>query len=236
MPTVALWINLCKQARKRANKLIIQAQSRWKKAKDKKVEFKPGDKIWLKGRNLKSDWPSIKLSAKRYGPFQITKVLSPITYQLKLSLSWKIHNVFHINLLTPYKETNMHGLNFIEPPPDLINGEEEYKVNAILDSRRWGRGHKLQYLIKWKGYSDAKNQWVDSKDVHANQLVKQFWKRLARGINTEPICCRQTITSMSSNASPASEPELFTLSFQALNNVSDGKAKAHAIAEAFKSW
>ena len=32
MPTVALWIDLWKQARKRANKLIIQAQSRWKKA------------------------------------------------------------------------------------------------------------------------------------------------------------------------------------------------------------
>ena len=99
--------------------------------------------------------------------------------------------MFHIDLLTPYKETNMHGPNFTEPPPDLIDGEEEYKVKAILDSRRWGRGHKLQYLIKWKGYSDAENQWVDSKDIHANQLIEQFWKRLARSIKTERICCRR---------------------------------------------
>ena len=55
MPTVALRIDLWKQARKRANELILQAQSRWKKAKDKKVEFKIGDKVWLEGRNLKSD-------------------------------------------------------------------------------------------------------------------------------------------------------------------------------------
>ena len=78
MPTVALWIDLWKQAQKRANELILQAQSRWKKAQEK-VEFKIRDKVWLEGRNLKLDCPSIKLAAKRYGPFKITKVLSPIT-------------------------------------------------------------------------------------------------------------------------------------------------------------
>ena len=236
MPTVALRINLWKQARKRANELIIQAQSRWRKAKDKRVEFKIGDKAWLEGRNLKSDRPSIKLVAKRYGPFKITKVLSPITYQLQLPLSWKIHDVFHVDLLTPYKETKMHGPNFVEPPPDLIDREEEYEVEAILDSRKWGRGRKQQYLVKWKGYSDAENQWVDAKDIHADQLLKQFWKRLARGINTEPVRCRSIITQMSSNASSTNSPELFALSIQAPDDVSEGKAEAHAIAEAFKSW
>ena len=55
MPTVALRIDLWKQARKRANELIIKAQSRWRKSKDKKLEFKIGDKVWLEGRNLKTD-------------------------------------------------------------------------------------------------------------------------------------------------------------------------------------
>ena len=224
------------RSRRRANELIVRAQSRWRKAKDKKVEFKIGDKVWLKGHNLRLDQPLTKLAAKRYGPFKITKVLSPITYQLVLPLSWKIHDVFHIDLLTPYKETSMHGPNYIEPPPDLIDGEEEYEVEAILNSRRWGRGCKLQYLVKWKGYSEAENQWVDAKDIHADQLLDQFQKRLARGIKAEPICCRRTITSMSSNASSLTEPEVFAISFQALNDVNKGKAKAHAIAEAFKSW
>ena len=190
MPTVALQIDLWKQARKRANELIVQAQSRWRKAKDKKVEFRIGDKVWLEGHNLRSDRPLIKLSAKRYGPFKITKVLSPITYQLQLPISWKIHDVFHVDLLTPYKETPMQGPNFIEPPPDLINGEEEYEVELILDSRKNGRGRRLQYLVKWKGYSDTENQWVDAKDIHADQLLDQFRKRLARRIKTEPVCCK----------------------------------------------
>ena len=236
MPTVALRIDLWKQARKRANELIIQVQSRWKKARDKTVEFKIGDKVWLEGRNLKSERPSIKLLAKRYGPFKITKVLSPVTYQIQLPLSWKIHDVFHVDLLTPFQETLMHGPNYLEPPPDLINGEEEYEVETILDSRRSGRGCKLQYLVKWKGYSDAENQWVDAKDLHADQLLDQFRKRLAGGINTEPVRCRRTITYMSSNGSSTHSPNLFELPLPTQDDVSKGKAKALAIAEAFKSW
>ena len=84
----------------------------------------------------------------------------------------------------------MHGPNYLEPPPDLIDGEEEYEVEPILDSQRSGRGRKLQYLVQWKGYSDTENQWVDTKDIHADQLLDQFRKRLARSINTEPVSCR----------------------------------------------
>ena len=39
---------------------------------------------------------------------------------------------FYTSLLLTYKETVEHGLNFLQPPPDLIDGEEEYKVEAIL--------------------------------------------------------------------------------------------------------
>ena len=57
--------------------------------------------------------------------------------------------MFHVDLLTTYCETLMHGHNYLHPSPDLINGEEEYEVERILDSRRYGRGYKLQYLVKW---------------------------------------------------------------------------------------
>ena len=46
-----------------------------------------------------------------------------------------IHPVFHVDLLTPYRETPMHGCNYLRPPPDLVKGEEEYEVECILDSR-----------------------------------------------------------------------------------------------------
>ena len=132
----------------------------------------------------------------------------------------------------------MHRPNYNKPPPppDLINGEEEYKVEAILGSRRHGRGHKLQYLVKWKGYSEAENQWVDAKDIHTDQLLQQFRQTLSRRINTQPIHCRRvTFTPMSSYASPTST-ELQVTPFEAVPGEGPERQEALAAREAFMSW
>jgi hypothetical protein len=68
----------------------------------------------------------------------------------------------------------MHGPNFTRPAPELIDGEEEYTVEKILDSRRFGRRRRLQYLVKWEGYPDADNMWVDKDDVFAEDKVREF--------------------------------------------------------------
>ena len=51
----------------------------------------------------------------------------------------------------PYKETEAYGMPFTRPPP-VIDGKEEYEVETIVDSRRFGWGCQLQYLVHWKGY------------------------------------------------------------------------------------
>ena len=86
--------------------------------------------------------------------------------------------MFHIDLLTPYRETITHGANYQRPPPDLVDNEEEYEVEAILDSRKFGRGRRLQYLIKWKGYPDSDNQWIDKDDISADDKVRDVAVRL----------------------------------------------------------
>ena len=97
------------------------------RGKTKFVPYQEGTNVWLEWVNLQTLYPTSKLAPKQYGPFHIKKVLSDITYKLELPPQWKIHPVFHANLLTPYKETALHGTNFTQPPPDLINGEVEYK-------------------------------------------------------------------------------------------------------------
>ena len=161
--------------------LIPKAQKKWAQRKTLDQTFKIGDRVWLEGQNLHLDCPSVKLSPKRHGPFKIKKVLSLITYQLDLSIQWKIHDVFHIDLLTPYQETDFHGLNFVQPPPNLIDREEEYEVEQILDARQHGRGRKVQYLIKWKGYPNSDNQWVNWDDLHAEEVLEDFRKRQPDG-------------------------------------------------------
>ena len=94
---------------------------------------------------------------KRQGPFEIIEVLGPLTYRLQLPQQWRIHPVFHATLLTPYHENSTHGPNFPLPPPDIIEGEEEFEVEAIVGHRkRFGR---MQYLVKWLGYPTAENSW-----------------------------------------------------------------------------
>jgi hypothetical protein len=100
------------------------------------------------------------------------KVIRPTTYHLELLVQWKINNAFHGSLLLPYHETKEHGCNFSEPPPELIEGQLEWEVEEILDSRRYKC--KLQYLIKWKGCSEAHNSWEPKENVNTPALLIAF--------------------------------------------------------------
>jgi hypothetical protein len=82
-----------------AHELARTRIANWKQSKF--VPFEKDQKVWLDTRNLKMNHHK-KIAPKHEGPFEIDKVLGPVTYQLKLPESWKIHNVFHAALLRPY--------------------------------------------------------------------------------------------------------------------------------------
>jgi hypothetical protein len=70
------------------------------------------------------------------------------------------------------------------PPTTLVDGEDEYEVEAILDSRM--RYNRLEYLVKWKGYDDSNNQWEEHTQLHAKSKIAQFHRKhpgAARHIN-----------------------------------------------------
>ncbi len=173
VPQVTLRLDQFKQARQHAQELMIKAQRSWVKHKDM-PKYHEGDLVWLEGHHLRTNQPTAKLAPKRHGPFAITQVMSPVNYRLELPTQWSIHDVFHIDLLTPYRETDLHGSNYSRPVPDLVDNEEEYEVKKILDSQQFGRGRKKQYLIKWKGYPDLDNEWVDKRNVHAPEAIREF--------------------------------------------------------------
>jgi hypothetical protein len=173
LPLASTRLEQIKKIRDDTQHHMTWVQTLWIKHKTM-PRYKEGDQVWLEGCNLCTEQPVAKLAPRRHSPFMINQVMSPVSYHLNLPLQWKIHPVFHINLLTPYRETEVHRVNYQRPLPELVDNEEEYEVEAILDSRRTGRGRKLQYLIKWKGYPDVDNQWEDYQKVTADDLVRQF--------------------------------------------------------------
>ena len=98
----------------------------------------------------------------------------PVTYKLSLPSTWNVHPVFHTDLLTPYQETLFHGENYQCPPAELVQGVEEYEVEAVLDMRHYGRKRKFQYLVRWKGYPDSDNEWVDHMDMNTPEAIHEY--------------------------------------------------------------
>ena len=171
------------QARDQATKIINQNAGN-----TPSPQFTIGDQVWLEGTHLKLPHQSTKLAPKRYGPFTITKQINPVTYQLILPATWQIHPVFHASLLSPYVETDAHGLNYSRPPPDLIGGEEFYEVEQIRDHQHHGRSRTLQYLIKWKGSPESDNTWEPADQVLAPDLLREYHKhRLLSGIKANQL-------------------------------------------------
>jgi hypothetical protein len=92
-------------------------------------------------------------------------------------VAWGIHDVFHASLLSLYREMTTHSPNFSWPPPELIDGKEEYQVEHIMGHRKTGQIKKLQYLVKWLGYPDSNNIWEPASQVHTPDLIEQYQRQ-----------------------------------------------------------
>ena len=115
------------------------------------------DKVWLQAKQIKIHQQSAKLGSKQLGSFEITEVISDVDYRLALPPALKIHDVFHVNCLSPYKGNDVNGLTPSPPDPVTVHGKEEYKVDHIRDSELFG--HTLKYLVCWTGYSEGEDTW-----------------------------------------------------------------------------
>jgi hypothetical protein len=138
-------------------------------------EYAPGDKVYLDGSDIRTSRPSKKLAHRFLGPYVVEHRVGPNAYRLQLPHSMsRLHPVFPVVKLMPAPADPIPGRQS-DPPPDpvLVDGEEHYKVEAILDSRVFRR--QLQYLVQWKGYNYEHNSWENAVDVHSPLLVDKFY-------------------------------------------------------------
>jgi hypothetical protein len=117
-----------------------------------------------------------KIVTKREGPFEIDQVLRPVTYQLKLPDSWKIHNVFHAALLRPFIENEIYGT--------II----QYHYSNCLKEKKCIKSKQSSNIneeeedinITWKGYHITEATWENesafSKDGNMIQQYKDQYQ------------------------------------------------------------
>jgi len=107
--------------------------------------------------------------------------------------------MFHIDLLTPYKEMEEYGQAYMRPPPITVQSEEEYEVESILQARCKGPNDSLKYKVHWKGYPLADDSWVTHDDLHSPELLKEFYDQEGKiqQVKRRYERLRKTISSLS---------------------------------------
>ena len=95
-------------------------------------------------------------------PRKKLKKNSDVVYKLKPPDDWKIHNVFHINVLHEYKGQVPNTIPQQEPPK-IVNNEEIVVLETILMHKEKELRENLteRYLLKFKNYPVTKATWVD---------------------------------------------------------------------------
>src|SRR5258705_296015 len=136
--------------------------------------FRIGDCVYVKAQFFHTAQPSRKLVEKNLGLFEIigTPGMHSITVHLPQQFRG-VHPIFHISQLEPTFQ-NPFPHREQPPPPIELDGEMEYEVSEILDSKLdhcFKAGDALCYLVHWMGYegTDEETSWVAASDL-ANAL------------------------------------------------------------------
>lgn len=127
-------------------------------------------------RNIRTERPSKKLDSKWEGPFTVVKKINDVAFKLELPASMKIHPVFHVSLLTPDPNDPLPGQEYPQPGPILVQDEEEYEVEDILDVKK-GRGNRLQARVQWAGWPVDQTWYPIDNFRNSVDILTDFYQR-----------------------------------------------------------
>ncbi|KAL0171115.1 hypothetical protein M9458_031427, partial [Cirrhinus mrigala] len=180
LPAVDSWMHMSEATWNRAHvhlqRAVRRTQAQANRRRRPNPPYEPGQWVWLSTRDLRLRLPCRKLSPRYVGPFKIIRQITPVSFRLALPAEYRISPTFHVSLLKPAGAPD--GVEILEetapqrPAPLIIDGEEAYRVNSILDSRR--RSGHLQYLVDWEGFGPEERSWVFAKDILDPSLTADF--------------------------------------------------------------
>jgi hypothetical protein len=167
-----------------ARKNIVKAQQRQELSANQHRrladDYKIGDRVMLTTENLSK--LAGKLTSKWIGPFKVLDVSPDRTVTLELPSAMRLRsNKFNVSKVKLYTSSKLDFPNRVQlnrPPPDIVDGEEQYEIEEIAGKRsvRIGRGqYRTEYLVKWKGYPISESTWeAEEKLNNASEVVDEF--------------------------------------------------------------
>jgi hypothetical protein len=200
-PAARTFSSYMQQLLKHAKRCLDDAKQRQRAYAQKgltDMSFQIGDWIWLSTLNLNRRLAGTpKLMPKYAGPFRVTRKVNETTYELDLKdTKKKVHHVFHISLLKPYKGPEPTTIMpiILDEDKDSNGTYQRYEVRCIVDHRVTHRrrtkadGSKsdkkpdgIEYLVAWKGFDNIHNTWEPSSNVDmAQTLLHEYWQRWSR--------------------------------------------------------
>ena len=139
----------------------------------KEVDYEIESKMFLNEWNIVTARSFKKLDNKMLD-FFINLNLINSSYKLKLSKTMHVHDVFHSDLLCLVIDNLLSDQKNELFESIVINDEDEWKIDNILNSRRYRR--RLQYKVKWNDYDNDLN-WYNADDdefMNAQKIVDDF--------------------------------------------------------------
>ncbi|KAJ9516264.1 hypothetical protein QJQ45_001114 [Haematococcus lacustris] len=182
-----------KTAVEQARQCLARAQKRMKSYQDNKRRealYLPGDMVLLSTQNMrgKANQPGVRKLKPRYvGPVSVQYMVGKAAVKLWLPDEWsRLHNVFHVSLVKPYRTDASGAVPGLAGPPPVqwLDGEPQYTVEKVVGHRlepskgkRKGKCKKrrLEFLVKWQGHGDEHNTWeLSTQLVGCQELLARY--------------------------------------------------------------
>ena len=178
------FIEKMKEIQEEVKAVLGKAQADMKKYADKKRsdvdEYRVGDLVILSTKDLKYQMVGRrieKLTERFVGPYRVKKIVSSNAIELELLSTVKIHPVVNVSRVRKYVG-QVEGQKK-EPLPVIIEGEEEWEVERILNKRRI-RG-KDKFLVRWKGFTAESDTWEGRENLkNAQDAIEEFEREYRR--------------------------------------------------------
>jgi len=133
------FIEKMKEIQEEARVALGKVQEEMKKYTDRKRgevnDYKVGDLVILSTKDLKYQMVgrrTEKLTERFVGPYKVKKIVSLNAVELELPNTIKIHPVVNVSRICRYVG-QVEGQKREQPAPVIINGEEEWEVEKILN-------------------------------------------------------------------------------------------------------